>query len=151
LPVRAAIISAVSPNCVSGALGSAPAFISLSSIAALPFIAASCSGRTPSRLAADTFAPARISVSAMSTSSSRTAQCNAVVPSTCGVLTLAFCRSRARTRAASRFIAASATSLPAAQALAEASSTITPHPSVRRIDIVSLPQPPREAGQKTLR
>ena len=68
-PVRDAIISAVSPYGVSGAFGSAPALISLSIIAALPFSAASCIGVAPSRFAAETLAPARISRSAVSRSS----------------------------------------------------------------------------------
>ena len=49
LPVRAAVISAVSPAGVSGSFASAPAFSSRSIIDALPLIAASCSGVTPSR------------------------------------------------------------------------------------------------------
>ena len=90
LPVRDAIISAVSPYGVSGAFGSAPALMSLSTIAALPFSAASCIGVAPARFAADTLAPARISRSAISRSSARTAQWSAVVPSICGALTSAF-------------------------------------------------------------
>ena len=56
MPVRAAVMSAVSPSdCV--AFGLAPAFSSSSSIAALPLVAASESGGTPYRFAALTSAP----------------------------------------------------------------------------------------------
>jgi hypothetical protein len=58
LAVRAAIISAVSPAGVNGALASAPALSSRSSIGALPLVAASWSGVTPSRVRAVTRAPA---------------------------------------------------------------------------------------------
>ena len=54
------------------------------------------SGVAPSRLAAFTLAPARISRSAVSRSSRYTAQCSAVAPSTCGALTSAFCCSSVR-------------------------------------------------------
>ena len=56
MPVRAAVMSAVSPSdCV--AFGFAPAFSSSSRTAALPFVAASDSGGTPYRFTAFTSAP----------------------------------------------------------------------------------------------
>src|SRR5579871_3760109 len=126
-PLRAAIISAVSPSLVSDALGSAPALMSFSIMAALPFSVASISGVAPSRLAADTFAPARISRSVVARSFARTAQCSAVVPSTWGALTSVFFSSKERTASLFPFIAASAKSL-AAKTLA-GTNTATQHAS----------------------
>ena len=136
-PVRDAIMSAVSPYWVSGTFGSAPALMSISTIAAWPFSAASCIGVAPARFAVDTLAPARISSSAVSRSSSRTAQCSAVVPSICGALTSAFRCSRERTASLFRFMAASASSLLAAPTLTADSKTTTQQPSTSRIDIWS--------------
>src|SRR5579864_924698 len=108
--------------------------MSLSSIAALPFTEASSSGVAPSRFAADTFAPARISESAVSRSSARTAQCSAVVPSLCGALTSAFRCSNERTASLFPFMTASATSLAAAAIrLATGSNATTISPSFLRI------------------
>src|SRR6476660_2248200 len=90
-------------------------------------MAASWSGVTPSRLAADTFAPAAISRSARSRSSPRAAQCSAVVPSTCGALTSALSCTSARTPLRSPFAAASAIPLlPAACATPAERSAINP-------------------------
>ena len=55
----------------------------------------------PARFAADTFAPARISRSAVSRSSACAAQWSAVVPSICGALTFAFFWISVRTAALS--------------------------------------------------
>src|SRR5262249_26211260 len=101
----------------------------------LPLSAASCRGVAPSRFVALTFAPARISTSAVSRSFSRTAQCSAVVPSTCGALTSAFCRRSDRTASRFCFSAASAIGLVAAPALTAASSVITDATTTRWIDI----------------
>ena len=130
-------MTAVSLNFDNGAFGSAPALMSFSIIVALPLIAANCIGMTPSRFAADTFAPARISRSAISTSSARTAQCSAVVPSTCAALTSAFFCSKERTASLFLFITASAISLLArAKVSAESNSANThPPPITRLIDI----------------
>ena len=130
-PVRAAIMSAVSLCCVSGALGSAPALTSFSIMAAFPFVAASCSGVAPARVAADTFAPARISSSAVSISSKRTAQWRAVVPSGCGAFTSAVRCSKERTASLFPFMAASARSLTAAPRPAADNSMTKQHPSTR--------------------
>ena len=133
-PVRAAIITAVSPAGVNDASGSAPALSRRSIIGALPLMAASCSGNTPSRVRAATRAPARISASAMSRSSRSTAQCRAVVPSTCGRLTSARRASAARTASRSPRIAASATSAVAARAaVAPSSSAATQQERIRVI------------------
>ena len=133
LPVRAAIMSAVSPYFVSGAFGSAPALTSFSIMAAFPLMTASCSGVAPARVAADTFAPARISSSAVSRSSKRAAQWSAVVPSVCGTFTSAFFCSKERTTTLFPFMTASATSLTAAPRLATDSNTNTQHATTRLI------------------
>ena len=64
-PVRAAIISGVSPPSVA-ASGSAPAASSAVTRLALPLVAASTSGVTPYRFAVWTLAPAVINVCAVS-------------------------------------------------------------------------------------
>ena len=104
-------------------------------MAAFPLSAASCIGITPSRFAADTFAPAAISRSAVSMSSIRTAQCRAVVPSTCGTLTSAFRCSKERTASLLPFWPRPPPRWPAAPALATDSNTTRQYPSTRLIDI----------------
>ena len=69
LPVRAANMSGVSPEGVSGALTSTPASRSSPIIAALPLIVASRSGVAPARFSAAGSAPAASSSRAVSTSS----------------------------------------------------------------------------------
>src|SRR5262245_10674476 len=136
LPVRAAIISGVSPNFVSGAFGSAPALMSFSIISALPLVAASWSGVAPARVTADTFAPARISRSAVSRSSQRTAQWRAVVPSTCAALTSAFFCSKERIACLFSVIAASAISLLDAPNAPAESNIAAQHHSTRCVNMV---------------
>src|SRR5712691_5200747 len=113
LPLRAAIIRAVSPCERMGAFTSAPAFNSFSIMAALPFCEARNSGVALSRLAAFTSAPARINRSAISRSSHRATQWSAVVPSACDAVTSAFLSTSARRPSRLFFMAASAASLPA--------------------------------------
>ena len=108
LPVRAAVISAVSPPGVA-VFGSAPASSSARIIAALPLVAARPIGVTPYRFAAFTSAPALISASAVVRSSRRTAQCNAVVPSGCGASMALRSRGNARSTSLSPLMTASAT------------------------------------------
>src|SRR5262245_24389270 len=136
LPLRAAIISGVSPYFVSGAFASAPALMSFSIIAALPLVAASCSGVAPARVADETFAPARISRSAVSRSSQRTAQWRAVVPSTCAALTLAFFCSNERIACLFSVIAASAISLLDAPNAPGESNIAAQHQSTRCVNMV---------------
>jgi hypothetical protein len=63
LPVRAAVMSAVSPSGIE-VFGSAPAASSFSTMGALPFTHASHSGVAPYRLGVCTLAPAAMSMSA---------------------------------------------------------------------------------------
>src|SRR5438034_2135804 len=116
LPVRAAVISAVSP---SGdiVLGSAPACSSFSIIAALPFVQAASSGVTPYRFATLTSAPARTKRSTASTLSRSAAMYSAVVPSAPAAFTSGCWRSRARTAAVSPRLTASTSGRSRAPAL----------------------------------
>ncbi len=118
LPVRATVISAVSPSLLA-ALASAPASSSFAIIGALPFTHARYNGVTPYRFAAFTFAPALISRSAISRSSWRTAQCKAVVPSGSGTFTSArFSSAMAPGRSPSLTASANLESTPSVPALA---------------------------------
>ncbi len=107
LPVRAAVIRAVSPPGLA-AFGSAPASRSVRIMAAFPFVAARLIGVTPYRFAAFTSAPALISACAVARSSCRTAQCKAVVPSGCGALMFARSAASERTTSLSPRMTASA-------------------------------------------
>ena len=79
-PVRAAVMSAVSPPGVA-VFTSAPALSSLRRIAAFPLVAATCIGVTPYLVVAFTFAPLLIRVSTVFRSFWRTAWCSGVDPS----------------------------------------------------------------------
>ena len=80
LPVRAAVISAVSPSG-NAVFASAPAASSFSITAASPLTHARYNGVTPYRVAALASAPARSRASTRSVSLLRTARCSGVVPS----------------------------------------------------------------------
>jgi len=82
----------VSPSGPSGPV-LAPASSSRRVIIALPLVAASASGVTPYRFAAETFAPALTSSRTVSKSSARTAQWSAVMPSGSVLLTVERVRS----------------------------------------------------------
>jgi hypothetical protein len=141
LPVRAAVISAVSPSG-SGVFASAPASSNSSIIAALPLTAAEYSGVTPYRFAALTLAPARISSSAVVTSSRSVAQCSAVVPSASLTFTEPGCFKRTRTAVASPRLTASrsgdlAPAAPSVLAGTATSSVTTDHLAIRFSCMVS--------------
>ena len=109
LPAAAANINAVVPFDVLP-LTSAPALMSGSITAALPFFAASRSGVYElMRVDAFTLAPAYSSVSAREASLRIAAQCSAVIPSACDALTSAACFNSDRTASLSPACAASAT------------------------------------------
>ena len=114
-PVRAVVISAVSPSGVAQ-FGSAPASSRSAMNAALPFSHATPSGVASKRLAASTRAPAAISASAIARSSLSAAQWSAVVPSPSGALASSPCASNARVRSASPLRTASTSGASAAQA-----------------------------------
>ena len=111
-------------------------------MAALPLIVASCIGVAPAAFAADTRAPARISNSAVSRSSRRTAQWRAVDPSICAALTSASCRNKDRTAAVSPVMAASASSLVAPLRPATAITTPTQHTTTCLLPILLFRQEP---------
>jgi hypothetical protein len=142
LPVRDTSMSGVSPGSDKAALESTPESRSFPIMTAFPLMQARYKGVTPSRFRAWTSAPARMSRSAISKSSQRTAQWSAVAPSACGALTSAFCSRSERTAAAFFFIAASASALDAACTLPAAISVtahnITAHASERRLDLCIL-------------
>src|SRR5262245_30953219 len=110
--------------------------MSFSIIAALPFVAASCSAVDPARVTADTVAPALIRRSAVSRSSQRTAQWRAVVPSTCAALTSAFFCSKERIACLFSVIAASAISLLDAPNAPAESNIAAQHHSTRCVNMV---------------
>ncbi len=105
LPVRAAVISAVSPSG-SAVLGSAPAASSFSMTAALPLTHARYSGVTPYRVVALTLAPARSRTSTLSASLRSTATCSGVVPSVSALLISAAFLASDRTAVLSPFFSA---------------------------------------------
>ena len=130
-PVRAAVISAVSPPG-STVSGSAPAPSRSSTIAPLPLVHASDMAVTPYRLAACGSAPASISSRAVSRSSRNAAQCSAVMPSTCATFGSAPLSTSACARAVSASSAASARSASPAAACAAQTRTAPARRSVRR-------------------
>ena len=130
LPVRAAVISAVSPPGVA-VFGSAPASSSARIIAALPLVAARPIGVIPYRFVTFTSAPALISAAAVGRSSRRTAQCNAVVPSGCGASMALRSRGKARSTSLSPLMTASATGASALAANPAHRPSKSPPPTIR--------------------